>query len=116
MAKAKRSVQRPTKKSEHVLRHADRSCEVGWTDLCASQRNSCADLFDRLTRDPAHVDNPDRQHQLKGALSAATVGGVEFDQWQYELAKGARVWYVIDQTTNTVFLTNVAAAHPNQTK
>jgi hypothetical protein len=59
MAKAKRGVQRPTKKSEYVLRHADQSCEVGWTDLCASQRNSCADLFDRLTDDPNQVDNTD---------------------------------------------------------
>jgi hypothetical protein len=92
MAKAERDAQRPTKKSEYVLRHADRSCEVGWTDLCAPQRNSCADLFDRLTGDPAQVDNPDKQHRLKGGLSMAMVGGVEYHQWQYEMAKGARVW------------------------
>jgi hypothetical protein len=116
MAKAKRGVQRPTKKSEYVLRHADRSCEVGWTDLCASQRNSCADLFDRLTGDPTRIDNPDKQHRLKGGLSTAIVGGVEYDQWQYEMAKGARVWYVSDEATKTVLLTNVATAHPNQTK
>lgn len=116
MAKAKRSVQRPTKKSEYTLQHVDRSCEVGWENLCASQRNSCAGLFDRLAADPTHVDNPDKQHRLKGTLSTATVLGVEYDQWQYELAKGARVWYVIDHTNKTVFLTNVATAHPNQTK
>lgn len=113
---AKRTVERPTKKSEYVLQHAERSCEVGWTALCASQRNGCADLFDRLTIDPRHVVNPDRQHRLKGRLSTAIVGGTELDQWQYEMAKGARVWYVIDHESKTVFLTRVATAHPNQAK
>ncbi len=116
MAKGKRRVQRPTKRSEYTLQHADRSCEVGWKDLCASQRNGCADLFDRLTVDPTQVDNPDRQHRLKGSLSAAAVGGVELDQWQYEMAKGARVWYVVNLGSRTVYVTRVATAHPNQTK
>jgi hypothetical protein len=53
---------------------------------------------------------------LKGGLSMAMVGGVEYDHWQYEMAKGARVWYVIDEATKTVLLTNVATAHPSQTK
>ncbi len=116
MAKASRSVRRPTKKSEYTLHHADRACEVGWTDLAASQRNGCADLFDRLTADPTHVDNPNKQHRLKGSLSTTNVGGVEREQWQYEMAKGARVWYVVDQDTMSVYLTRVATAHPNQTK
>ena len=46
----------------------------------------------------------------------ATVGGVELDQWQYEMAKGARVWYVVDLGSRTVYVTRVATAHPNQTK
>jgi hypothetical protein len=92
------------------------AAEVGWTELCASQRNSCADLFDRLTADPAHVDNPEKQHRLKGTLSTATVVGVDDDQWQDELGKGARVWNVIDHAATPVFLTNVATARPNQTK
>lgn len=116
MAKAKRTVRRPTKKSEYTLQHAERSCEIGWTDLCASQRNRCADLFDRLTADPTHVDNPDKQHRLKGALSTVSVGGVVFDQWQFELAKGARVWYAVDHERRTVHLTRVATGHPNETK
>jgi len=116
MAKTRRDVNRPTKKSEYEIRHADRSSEVGWTDLCASQRNGCADLFDRLTAEPAHVDNPDKQHRLKGGLSTTTLGGVEFDQWQYEMSKGARVWYVVDENTKTVYLTRVATGHPNETK
>ena len=116
MAKHKRSVQRPTKRSEYTLQHADRSCEVGWADLCASQRNVCADLFDRLADDPTQVDNPDKQHRLKGLYATETVLGVEYEQWQYELAKGARVWYVVDEKSKTVFLTKVATAHPNETK
>lgn len=39
--------------------------EKGWTDLVATQRNVCADLYDRLQADPTHVDNPNKQHQLK---------------------------------------------------
>ncbi len=111
-----RSVHRPTKKIEYTLQHAERACKVGWSDVVASQRNGCADLFDRLTADPANVDNPDKQHRLKGNLSTTTVRGVERDQWQYEMAKGARVWYVVDRDNKTVYLTRVATAHPNQTK
>lgn len=115
MAK-QRSVTRPRPKSVWELRHADRAAEKGWADLCAVQPGPCRELFDRLERDPRSIDNPARQHRLRGALGEVVIGGVRFEQWQYELAKGARVWYVVDSRKRVVLLTRCATAHPNETK
>ena len=115
MAK-QQAVSRPKRKSDWTLVYADRAAEKGWRDLCAIQPGPCRTLYDRLEADPAAVDNPERQHQLKGSLGAVMVDGRTLTQWQYELGNGARVWYAVDPDRRTVHHTRSATAHPNETK
>ncbi len=112
----KQEVRRPKRKSEWKLLYADRAAEKGWVDLCATQLGLCRTLYDRLELDPTAVDNPDKQHPLKGSLSAVIVNGQTVPQWQYELSNGARVWYAIDKANQTVHFTRCATTHPNETK
>lgn len=109
-------VARPRRRSDWRMLYADRSAEKGWRDLCAAQPGPSRALFDRLEVDPTSVDNPDRQHQLKGSLATVTVGGTTLPQWQFELGGGARVWCAVDVKRRTVHFTRCATAHPNETK
>jgi hypothetical protein len=109
-------VSRPKRRSDWTLVYADRASEKGWRDLCAVQPGPCRTLYDRLEHDPTIVENPDKQHQLKGSLSSVIVAGSTLTQWQYELANGARVWYAIDVDRRVVHFTRCATTHPNETK
>lgn len=107
---------RPRKPGEWEIRHASRDAADGWTNLCAQQAGIIATLYDRLTKDPRHVDNRDRQGPLKGQLGLATVKGHVLEQWQYEIAGGGRVWYAVQDDDRVVWITKAAARHPNETK
>jgi hypothetical protein len=61
------------------------------------------------------MNNPGRQHRLKAALGALKVGGVELEQWQYEVTSGARIWYVIDDQERTLWVTKAETGHPGIT-
>lgn len=115
MAKA-REVNRPKLKSDWQLRHVDNASEQGWRDLCAVQPGPCRTLYDKLLKDPTEVANPDKQHRLKGGLGTVEIAGNTLPQWQYELAKGARVWYAVEKQTKVVHLTLCSTGHPNETK
>lgn len=73
-----------------------------------------ASLHDRLTYDPRHVDNPQRQGRLKGTIGTVTLYGAEFDQWQYEITGGGRVWHVADDDKHTVWITMASPATQKQ--
>ena len=107
---------RPAKADEWTIRHATREAAEGWTNLCSQQAGVLATLYDRLTQNPRHTDNRDRQGPLKGELSTVTVNGEVLEQWQYEIAGGGRVWYGIKDEGRVVWITKASARHPNETK
>lgn len=111
-----RQVTRPVKSTEYFIVPASRSAEKNWQDLRAVQGNRLADAWDYLTAHP-HLYHPERNYPLRGNLGSATVNGKELEQWQYrDLSNGARLWFCVDETSRTVFLTEVHTRHPNETK
>jgi hypothetical protein len=44
------------------------------------------------------------------------VNGQDMEQWQYEVTGGGRLWYVIDDQTKTVWLTEATTGHPKVTE
>jgi hypothetical protein len=57
-----------------------------------------------MERNPCPRPATERQHQLKGSLSADTYGGKVLPQLQYEVTSGGRIWYLVDHDTRTCWL------------
>jgi hypothetical protein len=90
------------------------SSQRGWTDLCATIRNSTTNAWDFLTRTPLMVTPTN--YPLKGELGTITRDGIAHTRWQHKptLKGDARIWfYVQDQV---VYLEQVHTTHPNATK
>lgn len=107
---------RPPQPGQWTIRYADNETGKGWDDLSSQMASSIATLFDKLTADPTQADNRNRQGPLRGTLGHAQIQGQSLPQWQYELASGGRIWYAIDQTKKTVWITKATTRHPNETK
>jgi hypothetical protein len=48
-------------------------------------------------------------------MAQTSVGGQPLDHWQIEATAGGRVWYAIDDTAHTLWVTQAGTAHPRQT-
>ncbi|MDR0483567.1 MAG: hypothetical protein LBH13_10530 [Cellulomonadaceae bacterium] len=115
MVSKNQRVERPAKKTEYVIVFASTAAAKGWRDLRATMLNALADAWDILTRDPKAVNAT--LHPLKGRLGLVTHRGENHVRRQYELPKGARIWYYVeDGKPGTVHIVDVFTAHPNQTK
>lgn len=93
---------------------ATRAAEQGWRDVIATQRNAVVAAWERLTGDPITEDLA--CHALRGELGILTHSGRTWVRRQYELKRGARLWYTVDEDTRTVSLLAVQTHHPNATK
>jgi len=107
-------VARPVRTDEYTIVFATRSAEQGWRDLVATQRNAVVVAWDRLTTDPISEDLT--CHALRGQLGVVTHGGRDWIRRQFELKRGARIWFVVDEGDRVVHLLDVHTRHPNQTK
>ena len=108
-------VARPPVGSEWDLRFANKKAAEHWTKLCNFAAGNCAEMHSRLTADPRRRVNPDRHHQLKGALASKGHDGKILEQWQYEITGAGRVWFLIDDAKRRVLLVEVALGHPSKT-
>lgn len=89
----------------------------GWEDLCGRYATTTSECFMHVTTDPRdRTRNASRIARLRGELGTRSVGGRKLEQWQYEVGGGARVWYAIDDTTKTVYLTHAGIGHPKATE
>lgn len=97
-----------------IVRAADLAAGRGWDALVAQHPEATDRTWVSITSDPCHIDG--RQHPLKGSLGSGTVHGQALDQWQYEATAGGRVWYAIDETVRTLWITEAGPGHPKQTE
>jgi hypothetical protein len=56
---------------------------------------NCAEAKSRLKIAP--TTRTDVRKKLRGSLGRRVTAGVEMDQWQYDIASGARLWYCVDR-------------------
>ena len=86
------------------MRFANNDAAKGWEHVCASAPSNARSAWERITEEPRHWD--DRQKPLQGSLASAAIGGVDMDQWQFEVTSGGRIWYCIDDTKRTLWVTH----------
>ena len=105
---------RPVRATEYTIVLATRSAEQGWRDVVATQRNAVVAAWERLTADPLTEDL--ECHALRGELGVVRHSGQDWTRRQFELKRGARIWFTVDQQQRLVQVLDVHTHHPNQTK
>jgi hypothetical protein len=114
MARAKRGQQvpPPPAEGEWDLRYATKE-SLAFAEMERQFPGNCAEAKARLKIAP--TTRSDVQKRLRGSLGKRTIGGVQLDQWQYDISSGARLWYCVDPDKRIVWLTLAATGHPRAT-
>lgn len=98
------------------LRWGKAKCEKQWAELRNSGFATKLDWLARqLQQEPRWAGSQSRHHQLKGTLAAQEYGGETCERWQHEISGGGRVWFVIHDATQTVYIVLVSAGAPSRT-
>ncbi|MYS84280.1 hypothetical protein [Embleya scabrispora] len=100
---------------EYDLRFANTEAADGWEHLGRQAAGNLRRAFEKIRATPRAVDNPHRQHRLKGKLGICTFKGQELERWQYEVTGGGRIWYLLDDVNGIVWITYAGTGHPKAT-
>ena len=95
------------------IRYADNAAAKGWERVCRDSPSAARRAWEALTSGPRRRSR--RQHPLQGSYRTRQLGGIEIEQWQYEVTGSGRIWYCIDDKNKTVWLTRVSPGHPRAT-
>ena len=97
-----------------VLRVTSLRTGKGWVDLEREVPHALDEAWVQITGNPRH--HTERQHRLRGALATHRFKGTDLEVWQYEVTSGARLWYLIDDATRTLWLYHAGTGHPKATE
>lgn len=100
---------------EYDIRFANAEAADGWENLSRQAASNLRRAFDRIRAAPRALDNPDRQHRLKGSLGTSTFKGHTLERWQFEVTSGGRIWYLVDDDSGIVWVTYAGTGHPKAT-
>jgi hypothetical protein len=105
----------PPLRDEYDLRFATNQAAAGWEQLRREAAGGIRRAFDAIRANPRSRFLPERHHRLKGSLATAVWKGESLERWQYEVTGGGRIWYVIDDTRRTAWITHAGTEHPKAT-
>ena len=105
----------PAIDDEYEIRFANSEAVEGWENLCRQAAANTRQAFEKIRAAPRFLNNPGRQHRLKGALGSGVFKGQEFQRWQYEVTGGGRIWYLIDDINRTAWIVYAGTGHPKMT-
>ena len=97
---------------EYDIRFAENDAASGWEILAKQAAGNLRRAYEAIRSAPRPPHPTERQHRLRRELAAGTVKGRVMEQWQYEVTGAGRIWYLIDDETQTVWITAAGAAHP----
>jgi hypothetical protein len=83
----------------------------GWEEFCRQAPGNTAKAWEEIRAEPQPFPPTSRHQRLKWDL--ATVDGLE--QWQYEVTGGGRIWYLVDEAQQTVWIRYAGTGHPKAT-
>lgn len=99
-----------------AARFATTEAAKGWEHLCTVAQSNMWEAWVILTERPLTPENRARQHRLRGSLATHTIRGKVFEQWQYEVTAGGRIWYCPDPGLRLVWVVTAAVGHPKATE
>lgn len=106
----------PAVGSEFELRFASTESCNGWEQLAKQAPANLRRAFEAIRSNPRSTGSPERHHRLKGTLASESWKGVTMERWQYEVTGGGRIWYLIDDTRRTAWITYAGTGHPKATE
>ncbi len=114
MPKRKDRVAPPPPKDGWDFRYATSDAVKGWEQICSAATANARVAWEKITSNPKNRDS--RQHPLKGTLAYRSVGGVEMEQWQYEVTAGGRIWHCIDENKKIIWMVDASVGLPKATE
>lgn len=100
---------------EYDIRFDNAESAKGWDELARVAPANLRRAFETIRATPRPIPPTERHHRLRGSLSTASRRGVTLEQWQFEVTGGGRIWYLIEETTRTVWSTYAGTGHPKKT-
>lgn len=101
---------------EFDVRFADSASADGWEQLAKQAPANLRRAFEAIRAEPRSRRLPDRQHRLKGVLATEVWKGQAYEQWQYEVTGGGRIWYLVDDQRRTAWVVYAGTKHPKFTE
>ena len=95
-------------------RFGDRAAERGWAQCVRQVPTDAEEAWRAIVSDPRRTTP--RQHRLKGGLSTGRQDGRALERWQHKITSGGRLWYLVDDETDTVWLDTATLSHPVATE
>lgn len=113
MPKRDDPVAQPARGEDWEIRYASTETVTGWQNLLTQVPGTLREVWDRMRTAPD--TRTTTQKPLAGPLATRTHKGRDLPQWQLDVSSAGRVWYVIDTTTHTVWVTLATTGHPGAT-
>lgn len=101
---------------EYDIRFDNAESAKGWENLARATPANLRRAFEAIRDNPRPTPPTERHHRLHGRLGAVTRRGEQLEQWQYEVTGGGRIWYLIDDTARTAWVTYAGTGHPKETE
>lgn len=96
-----------------TVRAADRRAGIGWDELLRQVPEAADRAWVSITRRPPSDRQPSASPQ--GQPQCRHRRGSVQGTVAVEVTAGGRIWYGIDDTTRTLWITQAGTAHPRQT-
>jgi hypothetical protein len=101
--------------AEYDIRFDNAESAKGWDELGRAAPTNLRRAYETIRATPRPIPSTERHHRLHGSLSIASRRGADLEQWQFEVTGGGRIWYLVEETTRTVWITYAGTGHPKAT-
>lgn len=113
MPKRRDDVAPPPGKGQWRVRFGTGEAASSWEELGRQLPGSVLEAWGRMRSQP--LERTDTQKPLSGDLGSRSVGGAVLPQWQIDISSGGRIWYCVEDKSQTVWVMLASARHPQAT-
>lgn len=105
----------PAPEGRWEVRFADAASAKGRESLVQQARENTYRAWIIMRTNPGPTTETPRHHRLRGVLAQGIHRGRTCEQWQIEVTGGGRIWYLMDTTRDTCWITLAGTGHPRAT-